>query len=100
MMRAPPATRDETSTAGRAVHHAPLDDLLRDHVNQTVFVLVAIAVGVAYSVLLPYSFTQRVSWHNWHYLDSRYVMFSVAFGVATGWIVAVQTYAMRRVIEQ
>lgn len=75
-------------------------DLLADHINQAVFVVTAVVVGVGYSVLLPFAYTQRVTWHNWHYLDARYVAFSVAFGLTTGWIVAVQTFAMRRVAAQ
>jgi hypothetical protein len=77
-----------------------LRELARDPVNRIVFVLVAAFVGLAYSVLLPFAFTQRVTWRNWHYLDTRYIIFSVAFGLATAWIVAVQIYALRRTIAQ
>ena len=41
-------------------------DLLHDHVSQATFVIVGVVVALGYSVLLPFAFTQRVSWHNWH----------------------------------
>lgn len=83
------------STRRRVLH-----ELMHDHPTQLIFVLTAAIVGVAYSVLLPFGFTQRITWRNWHYLDARYVAFSVAFGLATGWMVAAQTFAMRRVAAQ
>jgi hypothetical protein len=75
-------------------------ELTRDHVNQAVFVFVTLVVGLGYSLLLPFSFTQRLSLDNWQYLDARFVVFSLAFGLAMGWLIATQTYAMRRVIHQ
>jgi hypothetical protein len=75
----------------------PIRNMVNDHVCQVVFIVVAAIVGIAYSVLLPFGFTQRLTWH---YLDARYITFSVAFGVATGWMIAVQTYALRHVITR
>ena len=56
-------------------------------------------MAVGYSVMLPFAYTQRISFRNWHYLDTRYVAFSIAFGVATGWLLMSQTYAIRRVVR-
>jgi hypothetical protein len=88
------------ATTARRRTMAIVHELTRDRVNQIVFVVVAGLVGLAYSVLLPFAFTQRISWRNWRYLDTRYIIFSVAFGLAIAWIVAVQSYAMRRIVEQ
>ena len=44
---------------------AALRDLSTDRVNQVVFATVALMVGVGYSVMLPYAYTQRVSFRNW-----------------------------------
>jgi hypothetical protein len=76
-----------------------LRSLASDRVSRISFAVVAVLVGTGYSVLLPFEFTQRISWRNWHYLDARSVAFSVALGLATAWIVAVQVFATRRVIR-
>ena len=68
--------------------------------TKSFFVLVATFVAVGYSVLLPFAFTQRISWRNWHYLDSRFIAFSVGFGLTMGWLVMTQTYAVHRVLRQ
>jgi hypothetical protein len=74
-------------------------ELASDHVNQVIFVAVAAVVALGYSILLPFAFTQRLSLHNWHYLDGRYLAFSLAFGLSIGWLLTVQLYAMRRVMR-
>ena len=61
--------------------------VVHDRLSQMVFVLVSGAVTFAYSLLLRYSFTQRLSFHNWHYLDARLFGFSVAFGIGVGGLV-------------
>lgn len=88
-----------TTSTGRTTPSV-LREFCRDHVNQLVFVVVATAVGLGYSILLPFAFTQRMSLRNWHYLDARFVAFSAAFGLAMGWIITAQIFAIRRVTRQ
>lgn len=83
-----------------SIHSHALRELTSDRLNHVIFVVVAVSVAVGYTVLLPFEFTQRLSLRNWQYLDGRFLAFSVAFGVAMGWVVTVQVYAMRRVLRQ
>lgn len=78
---------------------ASLRDLLADRGNLIVFGSVALFVGVGYSVMLPFAYTQRITFRNWQHLDTRYIAFSVAFGLVTGWLLMSQTYAIRRVVR-
>ncbi len=87
-----------TRVAPRAVARLT-GEIARDHVSQGSFALVAAAVALGYSILLPFAFTQRLSLHNWRYLDARYLAFSVAFGLSVAWLLAVQIYAVRRVMR-
>lgn len=89
---------DSSSNQARATS-AVLAQIVHDRVSKAVFVLVSAVVTLVYSLLLPYSFTQRVSFHNWHYLDTRLFAFSVAFGLTIGWLVTLEVYATRRLIR-
>ena len=89
---------DSSSNQGRATS-AVLDQIVHDRVSQATFVLVSTVVTLLYSLLLPYSFTQRVSFHNWHYLETRLFTFSVAFGLTIGSLITLQVYATRRLIR-
>jgi len=71
-----------------------------DGLNRAVFVVTAAAIGFAYSILLPFAFTQRISWRNWHYLDARYLAYSVVFGLGVAWLITLQVHAVRVVIRQ
>jgi hypothetical protein len=62
-----------------------------------VFVATAALVGFGYSLLLPFAYTQRISFANWRYLDARYVAFSLAFALGIAWLVTLQIHAVRRV---
>jgi hypothetical protein len=77
-------------------------DLLRrataDRVNQAVFVVALAVVGLGYSILLPFDFTQRISFDNWQYFDARYVAFTVAFAFAMAWVITLQVHATRAVV--
>jgi hypothetical protein len=75
-------------------------EIVRDRVNQVTFLVVSGLVALGYSILLPFAFTQRLSLHNWHYLDGRYLAFSLAFGLSIGWLLTLQLYAVRRVMHQ
>jgi hypothetical protein len=69
----------------------------RRRVARIVFVTTAVAVGIGYSLLLPFAFTQRISFANWGFLDARYVRFSIAFALGLAWVVALQVQGARRV---
>jgi len=68
-----------------------------DRVNQIVFAAVAAAAGFGYSVLLPFDYTQRVSFANWQYFGPRYAAFTAGFAVGLAWVVTLQVHAMRRI---
>ncbi len=71
-------------------------EVAADRIDRGVFALTALLVGVGYSLLLPFAYTQRLTFANWHYLDARYVLFSVAFALGLGWLVTLQVHAVRR----
>lgn len=71
-------------------------ELAGDRTSRVVFAASAVLIGFGYSVLLPFAYTQRISFANWHYLDARYVAFSVAFALGLGWLIALQVHAVRR----
>jgi hypothetical protein len=77
-----------------------LHDMVHDHISQAAFVVAAAIVGIGYSLLLPFDITQRLTWHNWQYLNLRFVLLSIAFGVVMGWVVMVQVCAMRRILTR
>src|SRR6266851_8206320 len=68
-----------------------------DRVNRVVFAAVTAAAGFGYSVLLPFGYTQRVSFANWQYFGPRYAAFTAAFAAGLAWVVTLQVHAMRRI---
>ena len=69
-----------------------------DRVDRAVFAVVFVAVGFGDSILLPFDFTQRISFANWGYLDPRYLAFTVAFAFAMAWVLTLQVHAVREVL--
>lgn len=69
-----------------------------DRVDRVVFAAVLVTVGFGDSILLPFDFTQRVSFANWRYLDARYLAFTVAFALAMAWVLTLQVHAVRGVL--
>ncbi|MHB1778046.1 MAG: hypothetical protein ACYCU7_18995 [Acidimicrobiales bacterium] len=69
-----------------------------DRVDRVVFAVVFVAVGFGDSILLPFDFTQRISFANWGYLDPRYLAFTVAFAFAMAWVLTLQVHAVREVL--
>jgi hypothetical protein len=69
-----------------------------DRVDRAVFAGVFVAVGFGDSILLPFDFTQRISFANWGYLDPRYLAFTVAFAFAMAWVLTLQVHAVRDVL--
>jgi hypothetical protein len=62
-----------------------------------VFAAVAAAAGFGYSILLPFDYTQRVSFANWQYFGPRYAAFTAGFALGLAWVVTLQVQAMRRI---
>ena len=76
----------------RAISH-----MAKDPVTRCIFVLSALLVAFAYSVLLPYDYTQRVSLRNWQYLNVSSTAWAVVLGLAMAVVLSVQVYAMRTI---
>lgn len=69
----------------------------RNRVNQVVFFATGIVVALLYSLLLPFDFTQRFSFVNWHYLDARLIAWSIVLGLGMATVIVLQVHAMRRI---
>jgi uncharacterized protein YacL len=93
--------RAAASPAASAAHpwRAVTREVVTDGVDRVVFALVAAAVGFGYSVLLPFDYTQRISFANWHYLGARDLIFAGLFGLAMAWVLTLQVHAMRRIVR-
>src|SRR5260370_235160 len=76
---------------------AVIREAASDRVDRAVFAAVAAVAGFGYSVLLPFDYTQRVSFANWQYFGPRYAAFTVAFALGLAWVVTLQVHAMRRI---
>ncbi len=61
------------------------------------FAAAAVAVALAYTILLPFDYTQRVGFANWGYLNASLLAWAVTLGLGMGLVVSIQVYAMRRV---
>ncbi len=80
-----------TPTAGSV-----LRSVVTDRVNVLLFVVLAVAITAAYSITLPFAFTQRLSLHNWQFLTPRLLGFAIALGAGMAFLLTVQVYAFRR----
>ena len=87
----------DASFARTPVSWMLLRDVVRDRINQIVFVVTAITVAFAYSMLLTFAYTQRFSWANWHYLNARLLGWSVVLSLAMASVVVLQVHALRKV---
>lgn len=67
--------------------------------RQAGFLLVAAAVALLYTILLPFASTQRLELSNWDYLNAGLVAWSIALGAGMGLVVVVQIYAIGRIAE-
>ena len=63
--------------------------------RRLLFVGAAAIVTVAYTILLPFDFTQRLSIANWHYLTPALLAWSAAMGLGMAFVLAVQVHAVR-----
>jgi hypothetical protein len=60
--------------------------------------IVAAAVTLVYTILLPFSYTGGVTLANWGYLDASMLAWSGALGTAMAVVLSVQAYALRRAV--
>ncbi len=63
---------------------------------RVLFIVVFTAVTVTYSLLLPFKYTQQLSFTNWNYLSFRLAAFSIAYGLAFAAVVSLQVYAISK----
>ena len=61
------------------------------------FVVVAVVIAFVYTILLPFSYTQRVEFANWDYLSAGLLIWSILLGLGMSLVLSVQVYAMRRI---
>lgn len=83
--------------AGPRPWRALARELAGDRAARVVFAVVAALAGFAYSVLLPFDYTQRISFANWQYFGPRYAAFTAAFALGLAWVITLQVHAMRRI---
>lgn len=60
------------------------------------FAVLLFGFTTAYILVLPFSYTLRLSFANWDYLTPELGAFAVAFGVLLAWVVICQVYTVRR----
>ena len=92
-----PARSATANSAPARPWRAVIREVAGDRVDRIVFAAVAAVAGFGYSVLLPFDYTQRVSFVNWQYFGPRYAAFTVAFALGLAWVVTLQAHAMRRI---
>lgn len=63
---------------------------------QVLFTVITVIVGIIYSLLLPFKYTQQVSFINWDYLSPRSIAFSIAYGLAFGGMATLQLYTINQ----
>ena len=91
-------TARNTASAGRMPPSwIVLGAVARDRVNQVVFLATGLVVVLLYSLLLPFDYTQRFSFANWQYLDTRLIAWSIVLGVGMSIVIVLQIHAMRRI---
>ncbi len=57
--------------------------------------LLAAAISVLYTILLPFEFTQRLSFRNWHYLTPYLFGWGILIGVGMALVIVLQVCSMR-----
>lgn len=74
-----------------------LAEVLSSRSNQVTLVLLTITFSIIYTILLPFEFTQRLSFANWNYLDPYLGIWSVVIGAGMSLVILLQIHAMRRI---
>jgi hypothetical protein len=80
-------------TAGSAAHM-----ISGDAPSRVTFGVLTVLISTAYTLLLPFAFTQRFSLHNWQFLTTRLLVFAIALGIGMALVLTVQIYAVRRAV--
>ena len=70
--------------------------LAADPASRVTFVALAVVLTAAYTVVLPFAFTQRLSLRNWQFLTVRLAAFAGALGLGMALVLTIQVYAVRR----
>lgn len=70
--------------------------VVADRVSRVLFAVLTVVITVAYSVTLPFAFTQRLSLRNWQFLTPLLGGFAVALGLGMAFLLTVQVHAFRR----
>lgn len=65
--------------------------------RRAAFLVLGAGIALLYSLLLPFSFTQRLELANWEFLTGTQLAWSVVLGFAMAFVLVVQFHAMRRV---
>lgn len=60
------------------------------------FIVLAAGITFAYTLLLPFAYTQRFSLANWGWLNGEMLGFSFALGIGLAAVLTLQAYAMRQ----
>lgn len=82
--------------AGRPATLKVLGEVLGTPARRVMVAGVAAAVTLLYTVLLPFDYTQRLTFANWQYLNASAVAWSLALGMMIGLVLGVQVYAVRK----
>jgi hypothetical protein len=77
---------------------AVLVDLLASRRNRALLTAAAAAITFAYTILLPYNFTQRLSLANWAFLTPGLLAWSLVLGAGMAFLVVVQVHATRQAV--
>lgn len=94
-----PVTWPETSPrTGRGGLAGGLGGVLGTPGRFAAFVAMSAVGTLAYTILLPYNYTQRFELANWNYLDIYHLAWAIMLGSGMGLVVSVQVYAMRRIV--
>jgi hypothetical protein len=87
----------ERDSSRRRAWAGVVRDVASDGIDRAVFMTSAVLVAFSYSLLLPFAFTQRISFANWRYLDARYIIFTFVFALGIAWLLTLQIHAVRRI---
>lgn len=67
-----------------------------ERASRGLFLVLAIVITAGYSIVLPFTFTQRLGLANWQFLTGRLLAFAVALGAGMAVVLTLQAYAVRR----
>ena len=73
-----------------------ISEAARNRSCRVLFIIVSVSGSFTYGVLLPFKYTQHLSFSNLNYLDFRLEAFSIAYGLAFGTVVTLQVYAFSK----